>query len=234
MALHLLPKRHFVDAFERSEGRCSFTSPKCKHNAATGSTDPPCHDSSPQEESFGSAMSRMRNLQLIVSPQSTTLWVWLLPSLPITKSSGASASVDEQKEGVSFVDKDYDSRALTVPPRSNYLFDRSIENILHDLLLEIHQEEKVSRMQTAVVEVEQRAERLGKKQENEEDDHADDEPVETDSALFKSGQVQLKGNPMKTIKHIRCPNCRLRRLLYPRVGYNSRAVPDSQRTILQD
>ncbi len=81
-------------------------------------------------------------------------------------------------------------------------------------------------MQTAVVEVEQRAEKLGKKQDNEDDDHVEDEAVETTAATFKSGQVQLKGNPMKTVKHIRCPNCRLRRLLYPRVGYNSRPVPD--------
>ena len=109
-----------------------------------------------------------------------------------------------------------------------YLLEHSIESILHDLLLDIHQEEKISRMQTAVVEVEQRAEKLGKKssQDNENDDNAEDEPVETIAATFKSGQVQLKGNPMKTVKHIRCPNCRLRRLLYPRVGYNSRPVPD--------
>ena len=75
-------------------------------------------------------------------------------------------------------------------------------------------------MQTAVVEVEQKAEKLGKKQGGEADDHAEDEPVETSAAIFKSGQVQLKGNPMKTVKHIRCPNCRLKRLQYPRVGYN--------------
>jgi hypothetical protein len=81
-------------------------------------------------------------------------------------------------------------------------------------------------MQTAVVEVEQRAEKLGKKQDNEADDHAEDESVETSAAVFQSGQVQLKGNPMKTVKHIRCPQCRLRRLQYPRVGYNSRPVPD--------
>jgi len=83
-------------------------------------------------------------------------------------------------------------------------------------------------MQTAVVEVEQRAEKLGKKhsQDDENAENAEGEPVETSAATFKSGQVQLKGNPMKTVKHIRCPHCRLRRLLYPRVGYNSRPVPD--------
>ena len=84
-------------------------------------------------------------------------------------------------------------------------------------------------MQTAVVEIEQRAEKLGKKltSDSQDGENADDEPVETNSAILKSGEIQLKGNPMKTVKHIRCPNCRLRRLQYPRVGWNSRPVPDA-------
>ncbi|KIX09479.1 uncharacterized protein Z518_00559 [Rhinocladiella mackenziei CBS 650.93] len=131
-----------------------------------------------------------------------------------TKESGAqssaSLSVSDQEQAIV------------------YLLDQSIESILHDILLDIHQEEKIARMQTAVVEVEQRAEKLGKKVTTDPQDgeNADDEPVETNAAVLKSGQVQLKGNPMKTVKHIRCPNCRLRRLQYPRVGFNSRPVPD--------
>ncbi|OCT50405.1 hypothetical protein CLCR_07185 [Cladophialophora carrionii] len=107
-----------------------------------------------------------------------------------------------------------------------YLFEQSVESILHDILLEIHQEEKIARMQTAVVELEQKAEKLRSKPDSEAEHNAADQAVETSAAILKSGQVQLKGNPMKTVKHIRCPNCRLRRLLYPRVGYNSRPVPD--------
>ena len=85
-------------------------------------------------------------------------------------------------------------------------------------------------MQTAVVELEQRAEKLGRKvdiEPAEEEDQPDDgEPVETKAAVLRSGTVHLKGNPMKTVKQIRCPSCRLPRLLYPRVGFNSRPVPD--------
>jgi len=86
-------------------------------------------------------------------------------------------------------------------------------------------------MQTAVVEVEQRAEKLGKKishnaGEDVDPEVDDEEPVETKAAILKADQVQFKGNPMKTVKHIRCPNCRLPRLLYPRVGFNSRPPPD--------
>ena len=84
-------------------------------------------------------------------------------------------------------------------------------------------------MQTAVVELEQRAEKLGKKLDSDptDGDHEDNqEPVETKAATLRAGNIQLKGNPMKTVKQIRCPNCRLPRLLYPRVGFNSRPVPD--------
>ncbi|EXJ81175.1 hypothetical protein A1O3_07465 [Capronia epimyces CBS 606.96] len=106
----------------------------------------------------------------------------------------------------------------------SYILDQSIESILHDILLDIHQEEKIARMQTAVIELEQRPD---KQKSAHDGDNAEDEPVESDAAILEeSGQYQLKGNPMKTIKHIRCPNCRLRRLLYPRVGFNARPVPD--------
>nr|KAK5440896.1 hypothetical protein LTR18_007500 [Exophiala xenobiotica] len=110
----------------------------------------------------------------------------------------------------------------------SYLLDQSIESILHDILLDIHQGEKIARMQTAVVEIEQRAEKIKKVAEDEQNGEtaAEEEVVETDAAVLQGSQVQLKGNPMKTVKYIRCPNCRLRRLLYPRVGFNSRPVPD--------
>ena len=83
-------------------------------------------------------------------------------------------------------------------------------------------------MQTAVVEMEQKAEKLGRKisYEPEHIQTTNEDPVETNAATLKGVRVQLKGNPMKTIKHIRCPNCRLRRLQYPRVGFNSKPVPD--------
>lgn len=81
-------------------------------------------------------------------------------------------------------------------------------------------------MQTAVVEVRQEAEKLAQKASDESQEYDDSQPVETSAAVLKIGDVQLKGNPMKTVKHIRCPNCRLRRLQYPRVGFNSRPVPD--------
>jgi hypothetical protein len=105
------------------------------------------------------------------------------------------------------------------------LIEQSLETIMHDILLEVHQDEKVARMQTAVIELEDRANKLGRKLSDPQDVEGQ-EAVETKAATLGPNGVELKGNPMKTVKHIRCPNCRLRRLLYPRVGFNSRPVPD--------
>jgi hypothetical protein len=109
------------------------------------------------------------------------------------------------------------------------LIELSLESIMHDVLLEVHQDEKIARMQTAVVELEDRANKLGRKidqDSTEAQDPENQETVETKAAVLTPNGIQMKGNPMKTVKHIRCPNCRLRRLLYPRVGFNSRPVPD--------
>ena len=116
---------------------------------------------------------------------------------------------------------------ITNSPQMSYILNQSIESVLHDILLDIHQEEKTARMQTAVVELETRAEKLAKQADNTGDTSDGTQAVvETKAATLKDGQVHLKGNPMKTVKHIRCPHCRLPRLLYPRVGFNSRPVPD--------
>jgi hypothetical protein len=110
------------------------------------------------------------------------------------------------------------------------MIEHTLESIMHDILLEVHQDEKVARMQTAVIELEDRANKLGRKLNASMTESAQDpenqEPFETKAAILDPNGVRMRGNPMKTVKHIRCPNCRLRRLLYPRVGFNSRPVPD--------
>jgi hypothetical protein len=110
------------------------------------------------------------------------------------------------------------------------MIESQLEAIMHDILLDVHQDEKLARMRTAVIELEDRAHKLGRKPDGAPKDAQDanaQETVETKAAVFTDNGIQLKGNPMKTVKHIRCPNCGLRRLLYPRVGFNSRPVPDS-------
>lgn len=82
-------------------------------------------------------------------------------------------------------------------------------------------------MQTAVVELGIRAEKLGKTVSSRGEIIDDGgEPIESKAAVTQGGAVHLRGNPLKNVKHTTCPNCRLQRLWYPRVGFNSRPVPD--------
>ena len=89
-------------------------------------------------------------------------------------------------------------------------------------------------MQSAVIEAQQRAEELAKyNATSSADDDLGVGPtptpvVETNGAIVKDGKVYLRGNPLKTTKKLLCPNCKLPRLLYPRVGYGARDPPDSR------
>lgn len=104
-----------------------------------------------------------------------------------------------------------------------HILEASIESIVHDILLEVHREEKISRMQTAVVDLNIRAEKLGRTVDSS---GTDSEPVETKAAIAQNGTINMKGNPLKHVKHTRCPNCKKLRLWYPRVGFNSKPPPD--------
>ena len=106
------------------------------------------------------------------------------------------------------------------------ILESAIEGIVHDLVLEVHREEKIARMQTAVVDLNIRAEKLGKVVNGESENGMGGEVVETKAAVAQAGTIQLRSNPLKQVKHQRCPICRLQRLWYPRVGFNSRPPPD--------
>ena len=78
-----------------------------------------------------------------------------------------------------------------------------------------------------MVEVQQKADRLAKfKSQTISNPEDPDAVIETNSAIYKNGELTLKGNSMNTVKKVLCPNCGLPRLMYPRVGFNSRPVPD--------
>lgn len=102
-------------------------------------------------------------------------------------------------------------------------------NIIHDLLLQTHREEKMARANSAAVIIEQMA---------QEQDILDPpspsapqtEPhtIQNDAATFtnpgKSGfpEVHLKKNPFVSTTEIRCGKCKLPRLLYPTEGHGAR------------
>ncbi|AEO65641.1 60e5921e-37e4-4a1d-a9e0-10e7099656bf [Thermothielavioides terrestris] len=96
---------------------------------------------------------------------------------------------------------------------SHAVLDDLLYNIVHDLLIKVHRDEKIARANTAAIKVEKLA-------MNASDGSTDrpDVEIETEAATYKDGKVALKGNPLKTTKEILCPRCHLPRLLYPTDG----------------
>lgn len=92
-------------------------------------------------------------------------------------------------------------------------------NIISDLLMKTHREEKTAKATTAAIRVEKLA------SDASESSSADSQPdvrVETDAAIYEDGKVLLKGNPLKTTTEILCPKCHLPRLLHPTDGKGAR------------
>jgi len=93
-------------------------------------------------------------------------------------------------------------------------------NILHDIVLKAHREEKMARASTAAILVEAAAQ--------ETDPNTPEEPTliphthETEAAIYKNGEVHIKGNPLKTIEQLHCPKCGKPRLLQPTDGNRAR------------
>ncbi|OJD35535.1 transcriptional activator [Diplodia corticola] len=116
-------------------------------------------------------------------------------------------------------------------------------NIIHDIVLQTHREEKLQRMQSAATTAEQAA--IAEHQENTDKATAkgtsappvgggggggDAAPatsvrIDTGAAAYDNGRVTLRGNPLKTVPEIVCPHCKLPRLKHPIAGVGSR-LPD--------
>ncbi|ORY67342.1 uncharacterized protein BCR38DRAFT_482962 [Pseudomassariella vexata] len=99
------------------------------------------------------------------------------------------------------------------------VLDDLLYNIVHDLLIKVHRDEKIARAATAAIRVEKLASDTS---DSSLTDSRPDVKVETDAALYDDGKVTLKGNPLLTTKDIVCPRCHLPRLLYPTDGKGAR------------
>ncbi|PGH26403.1 hypothetical protein AJ80_01901 [Polytolypa hystricis UAMH7299] len=136
---------------------------------------------------------------------------------------------------ISVADKAAHSATMAKVIRS--ILDDTFYNIIHDIVAKVHREEKIARMKSAVVVAKQLAEEAAvQAQELETEPNGassqaiqkERKPiqVETEAAIYEDGAVNLKGNPLKTIKEIICPTCRLPRLLHPLTGVGARPPPD--------
>ncbi|RYP24127.1 hypothetical protein DL767_008657 [Monosporascus sp. MG133] len=99
------------------------------------------------------------------------------------------------------------------------VLDDLLYNIVHDLLIKVHRDEKIARANTAAIRVEKLASDTS---DSSNPDVRPDVKVETDAAIYDEGKVLLKGNPLVTTKDIVCPRCHLPRLLYPTDGKGAR------------
>ncbi|KAL1859525.1 hypothetical protein VTK73DRAFT_7569 [Phialemonium thermophilum] len=99
------------------------------------------------------------------------------------------------------------------------VLDDLLYNIVHDLVLKVHRDEKMARATTAAIRVEKLA---ADASDSSTAEARPDVRVETDAAIYEDGKVMLKGNPLKTTKEILCPRCHLPRLFYPTDGKGAR------------
>ncbi|KAJ9130938.1 SAGA-associated factor 11 [Coniochaeta hoffmannii] len=97
------------------------------------------------------------------------------------------------------------------------VLDDVLYNIVHDLLIKVHRDEKIARANTAAIRVEKLA-----STSSESPEINPDVRIETDAAIYEGGKVTLRGNPLKTTKDILCPRCHNPRLLYPTDGKGAR------------
>ncbi|KAF4124768.1 Transcriptional activator (PtaC) [Geosmithia morbida] len=95
------------------------------------------------------------------------------------------------------------------------VLDDLLYNIISDLVLETHREEKLAKATTAAIQAEKVA---ADASDPSAPEIKPDVRIETDAAIYHDGKVYLKGNPLKTTKEILCPKCHLPRLLHPTDG----------------
>lgn len=103
--------------------------------------------------------------------------------------------------------------------QAHSILDDLFHNIISDIVMKTHREEKTAKANTAAIHVEKLASDAS---ETNTPESNPDIRIETDAAIYEDGQVLLKGNPLKTTTEILCPKCRLPRLFYPTDGKGSR------------
>ncbi|KAK7629062.1 hypothetical protein IWX48DRAFT_236781 [Phyllosticta citricarpa] len=111
------------------------------------------------------------------------------------------------------------------------IVDECLRNIIHEIILSTHRDEKLQRMQSAATVAEQAA--IQEHQDNAEktkgaSSSAAQPPsvkIDTPAAVYDNGRVTLRGNPLKTTPEIICPCCKLPRLMYPIAGAGAQ-MPD--------
>lgn len=110
---------------------------------------------------------------------------------------------------------------LTVHAQTYGVLDDIVSNIVHDICLQTHREEKIARANSAAIRIEAQAANTDPDTSDSSRDRQGHK-IELEGVSFHNGEVTLKGNPLETTPQILCPNCGLPRLLYPTEGKGAR------------
>ncbi|KFZ13296.1 hypothetical protein V502_06699 [Pseudogymnoascus sp. VKM F-4520 (FW-2644)] len=105
------------------------------------------------------------------------------------------------------------------------ILDDELYNIIHDIVLKVHRDERIAKANTAAILIEQEAaETFPDQQTTPSKSSKKHSPrrLENDAAIYEDGLVTIKGNPLATIHEIRCPKCGLPKLLHPTDGNGAR------------
>ncbi|KAI9838822.1 MAG: hypothetical protein M1838_004483 [Thelocarpon superellum] len=109
-----------------------------------------------------------------------------------------------------------------------------LQNMIHDLVLEVHREEKIARARSAVIVAEEEAKKVeqpGSGSALGSSPASPDAPVRlvTPGAIYENGLVRLRGNPLQTTPEIVCARCRLPRLSHPATVKEGAAADPAQK-----
>ncbi|CAK7204425.1 hypothetical protein SEUCBS139899_007182 [Sporothrix eucalyptigena] len=98
------------------------------------------------------------------------------------------------------------------------ILDDLLYNVIHDLIMKTHRDEKQARAATAAIRVETLAAEAAQDLAGATGESKPEGKHETEAALYEAGEVTLKKNPLQTTTDILCPRCHLPRLLHPTDG----------------
>ncbi|KFY26786.1 hypothetical protein V493_03884 [Pseudogymnoascus sp. VKM F-4281 (FW-2241)] len=137
----------------------------------------------------------------------------------------------------SYNSDDEEQARLIVPPEGEVvdsidaytypILDDELYNIIHDIVLKVHRDERIAKANTAAILIEQEAAEAFPDEpptpsKSSKQKHHSPKRLENDAAIYEDGLVTIKGNPLATIHEIRCPKCGLPKLLHPTDGNGAR------------
>ncbi|THV43948.1 hypothetical protein BGAL_0799g00020 [Botrytis galanthina] len=118
-----------------------------------------------------------------------------------------------------------DEEIDTMGKLTNSVLDDIFYNIIHDIVLQTHREEKIAKACSAAIAIEQKVAETNPDSIDDPTSWNTNQIIETDAAKWENKEVFLKGNPLELVDEIICAKCGLPRLLQPTDGVGAKKPP---------